>query len=169
MNKKTKKLITNIVIYSILGAVVIGFLYNKSPKLSGPAYFFESKNMQNEKVTLDKYKGKVILLDFWGTWCPPCRKMIPKLVDLKKEYGDKVVIIGVHEPNNFPGNRNLRLFAKKFKINYPLWYGSRDVLRKYHIKSFPTMVIIDKDGEIRYTAIGTESKRKLKKVIDDLL
>ena len=163
------KKILNYIFYVALVVFAIFYFYKVMPK-KGPAYFFETKNIRNEKVNLENYKGRVIVLDFWGTWCPPCRRMIPKLVKLNSEYKSKgVSILGLHVVSGFNGNAYTRQFAKKYKINYPTWISTREIEKKYGVKSYPTIIVIDKKGEVRNIVIGTQSERKMRKILDKLI
>jgi len=159
----------NYLFYIAVIAVAFAYFYRNIPK-KGPAYYFQTTNIRDEKVDLNQYKGRVILLDFWGVWCPPCRKMLPKLVKLNSEYKSKgVSIIGVHVVSGFRGNAFTKKFSKNYKLNYPIWTSTREIEQKYHIKSYPTMVIIDKKGQIREVIVGTQSERKVRKIFDILL
>ena len=165
---KFKKYI-NYLFYIVVIAVVVAYFLNNMPQ-KGPAYYFQTTNIRNEKVDLNQYKGRVILLDFWGVWCPPCRKMLPVLEELNTEYKAKgVSIIGVHVVSGFRGNAFTQKFARRYKLKYPVWVSTRDIEKRYHVKSYPTMIIIDKKGQIRNVVVGTQSKRKLKKIFDKLL
>lgn len=99
-------------------------------------------------LKLSDYRGKVVIIDFWATWCPPCRKGIPDLIDIKKKYGSKgVEIIGVSvdtdtKPEVIP-------FIKEKGINYPVVYGNQNVYMQYGgIRAIPTTFVIDKEGKI---------------------
>ncbi|MEG8946441.1 peroxiredoxin family protein [Rosettibacter firmus] len=99
-------------------------------------------------LRLSDYRGKVVIIDFWATWCPPCRKGIPDLIDIKKKYGSKgVEIIGVSvdtdtKPEVIP-------FIKEKGINYPVVYGNQNVYMQYGgIRAIPTTFVIDKEGKI---------------------
>ncbi len=169
INKPIIKKALNYSFYIIMIAFVVFYLYSQLPP-KGPAYFFKTKNMKNQTVSLEDYKGRVILLDFWATWCPPCRKMIPKLVNLDRDYTSRgVSIIGVHVVNGFQGNKFTKEFAEKYNINYPSWISTSMIENKYQIKSYPTMIIIDKKGNIRETIVGGQSERKIRKILDKLL
>jgi len=163
------KVLLNYLFYVFIFVLAGVYFFKNMPK-KGPAYYFRTQNIRGESVDLNQYKGRVILLDFWGVWCPPCRKMLPKLVKLNNEYKSKgVSIIGVHVVSGFRGNEFTRKFAKAYKLNYPIWISTREIERKYGIKSYPTMVIIDKKGMIREVIVGTQSERKIKKIFDTLL
>ncbi len=105
-----------------------------------------------EQVSLAEYKGKVVILDFWATWCGPCRRGIPDLVEIKKEYGDKVAIIGISVDGiTRDGStvKDVKPFMKEFKINYPIALGDMQLVNNYGgIRSIPTSFIIDQKGKL---------------------
>ena len=163
------KKILNYIFYVAVVVFVVFYFYKVMPK-KGPAYFFKTINIKSQKVDLNDYRGRVVVLDFWGVWCPPCRKMIPKLVNLSKEYKSKgVSIIGMHVVSGYRGSAFTKKFAKKYKINYPTWVSTREIEKKYAVKSYPTIIVIDKKGEIREVIIGTQSERKMRKILDKLI
>lgn len=149
--------------------------YNKSQSGSNlrKAPNFTLKTIDDKNLSLSDYAGKVVLLDFWATWCPPCRKGIPDLIQLKKEYGDKIEIIGISLDGITYGGRTLKdvkPFVESSKINYPVVYGNTDIVEKYGgITSIPTSFLITKDGYIHASYVGLIEKSVYKAEIDKLL
>lgn len=121
-----------------------------------------------ETVRLSDYKGKVVLVDFWATWCPPCRKEIPGFVQLKDKYGSEgVEIIGVAVSDEWP---NVEQFSKAYKINYPVVMGDQETVRSYgNFTGIPTTFVIDREGVIRKKHTGYASPEFFAKAIEDLL
>jgi peroxiredoxin len=109
----------------LLVAVSIG-----SPAALPKAPDFNLTGIDGKPVTLSRFKGKVVLLDFWATWCPRYREEIPGLVELQKRYGKQgFVVIGLSLDQ---GNRNeVAEFARRMKINYPVALATEGVVRKY--------------------------------------
>jgi thiol-disulfide isomerase/thioredoxin len=104
-------------------------------------------------IELADYKGKVVILDFWATWCGPCRELMPTLVDLKKKYGEKgLVVVGVTSENAAP----VRAFRRDNpEINYDFFLdGLQTATTVYHAASLPTTVIIGRDGKVAYWDAG---------------
>jgi len=120
----------------------------------GNAPDFTLPKLDGNSLTLSDFKGKVIILNFWATWCPPCRREIPDFVELYENYKDKgLLIIGV---NLDGGDRSsVKQFSEKYKINYPVVLGNVNVTEDYGgIRAIPTTFIIDREGDIREKYIG---------------
>ncbi len=129
---------------------------------------FTLTDTKGKKISLSDYKGKVVILDFWATWCPPCRRGIPDLISIKKEYKNKIVIIGVSL--DVDTKKNVVPFMKSYGINYPVVYATNQVVKDYgNIDAIPTSFIIDKDGKIVNQHIGLTPKEVYVDEINKLL
>jgi cytochrome c biogenesis protein CcmG/thiol:disulfide interchange protein DsbE len=122
-----------------------------------------------KKISLSDYKGKVVIVDFWATWCPPCRKGIPDLIDLQAEFGNKLAVIGISLDTDTKDQ--VASFAKENNINYPVLFATPDVVQSYgNIESIPTTFIIDKNGNIVNQFVGLTPKEvfvnEIKKLIN---
>lgn len=102
--------------------------------------------LNSDPLTLEKLKGKVVIVEFWATWCPPCRASIPHLVDLRNKYDkSKVEIIGLtDEPLT-----KIEKFAKDMKMNYAVGYGSTSG-EAYNVTGIPHAFVIGPDGTIKW-------------------
>ncbi len=113
---------------------------------AAPAWTLQ--NLEGKSVKLTDFKGKVVVLNFWATWCPPCREEIPDLIALQKQYAAQgVVVVGVSmdEGDAAPVAR----FAKKMGINYPVVMGKPETAEAYDgIQVLPTTFIIDRQGNV---------------------
>jgi peroxiredoxin len=131
---------------------------------------FTLKDMNGAEVKLADLKGKVVLLNFWATWCGPCRLEIPWFVELQEQYRDqgfRIVGISVDDPPEA-----LPPFAKRFKINYPLIVGAdrEDVQKAYGpIFGVPMTFIIGRNGRICMKHVGPASKEQFESEIKSLL
>lgn len=119
---------------------------------------FEAINlMTGEKFRLSDYKGKVIILDFWATWCPPCKAEIPFFIELVNQYGNQgLIIIGaaLDDPEK------VKNFYENKKMNYPVFLASQQLASDYGgIQGIPTTFIIDKEGYIKNTFVGYRTKQ----------
>jgi thiol-disulfide isomerase/thioredoxin len=130
---------------------------------------FSLKTPDGKIVKLSDYKNKIVILDFWATWCPPCRKGIPDLIAIQKEYKNDVVVIGISLDRD---NTIAEVvpFIKDYGINYPVVYGNMDVVKAYGgIEAIPTSFIVDKNGNIVDTHVGLVPKETYTSVIKTLL
>src|SRR3990170_3643298 len=117
---------------------------------------------------LESSKGKVVILDLWATWCPPCRKEIPGFINLYKKYKDKgLEIIGVAFDEN--GQEVVPPFIKKMGINYPVYLDGGDIAEAYNLQAYPTTVIYGKDGKVANKHIGFVSEKEFENEIGELL
>ena len=110
---------------------------------------FSFKNSDGKKVSLSEFKGKVIILDFWATWCVPCKEEIPDFIKLQAKYGDRgLQIIGLSVDDSM---NQAKKYSAEMKINYPILLaeGKEDILRAYDpIRSIPVSIVIDRQGRI---------------------
>ncbi len=120
--------------------------HSSASKKEAPAW--ELKNLDGQPVKLSDFRGKVVLLNFWATWCPPCRREIPEFFDLQKSYGDKgLVIVGVAMDEG--GTKVVKPFVSRLGINYPVVIGDAETASAYGgIEALPTTFVIDQNGQI---------------------
>ena len=137
-----------------------------------PAPAFELPDMDNEIHSLEQYKGKVIMLNFWATWCPPCRREMPSMEVLSQEMKDRpFVVIAVNEWESeeivFPYLGQLDMFP-----TFPILFDKSGALsQQYKVMGLPTTFIIDKEGKIVYRAIGGRdfNHPEVRKILQQLM
>ncbi len=146
------------------------------PMLSCPAdakpanLDFTMKDVEGKDVSLQSYKGKVILLDFWATWCGPCKVEIPHFIEFQQKYGPKglqVVGVSVDDPVD-----KLAPYVKEMGMNYPVLQGlGHDAVQDAYgpILGIPVSVMISRDGKICATHTGLTGKDVFEKEIESLL
>jgi len=117
------------------------------------APLFSLKDIDGDALDLADYKGKVVLLDFWATWCRPCRSEIPGLVDLQNRYRDKgLQIIGVSVDESA---KPVRRFREEYRMNYPVALCDRKVRQLYGgLSGIPTTLLIGRDGRVYSKVVG---------------
>ncbi|WP_077213635.1 peroxiredoxin family protein [Bacillus dakarensis] len=122
---------------------------------------FTLKDMNGKVVSLEDYKGKKILLNFWATWCPPCREEMPHMQELYEEYkNDGFVVLAVNMVNTEKNPVVVEDFVEEFQLSFPILldeYG--EVAYQYEVLSYPTSYFIDTDGIIRSKVIGALNKK----------
>lgn len=131
---------------------------------------FTLTGMDGVKVRLSDYKGRIILLNFWATWCGPCKVEIPDFVDIYNRYRDQgVVVLGVLNLDE-PSDDELRGFATQYKMNYPVFRANEDFAdANGPIWGLPTTLVIDRQGSICSKHMGLVSKETVEREIKRLL
>jgi cytochrome c biogenesis protein CcmG/thiol:disulfide interchange protein DsbE len=120
------------------------------PEVGSAAPDFTLKDLRGREVRLSSYRGHVVLVDFWATWCPPCKATIPELISVEERYGDKgVIVLGVSIDEGRDVSAKLSAFSREHNMNYPVLIGTDAVEDSYDITSIPTMLLVDKEGKIR--------------------
>src|ERR1019366_6177073 len=133
-----------------------------------PAPSWRLMDVDGNVVTSDQFKGRVLVLDFWATWCGPCKSEIPGYVRLQKKYAaDGLVIVGVSKDDEGPGRQALvKEFMGRLGINYPIVYSSDEVDAAFGgIDAIPTTFIIDRNGFNRSKKVGAERPEDYEKKI----
>lgn len=114
---------------------------------------FSFVTQDNQQISNTSLRGKVVLLDFWGTWCPPCRESVPILRDINKKYAGKAFqLVGVSSDND---EEVWRTFLEAQHMDWPDYIDlSEEVLGAFKVDSFPTFIVMDKDGVVRFRQSG---------------
>ena len=132
-----------------------------------PAPDFTLEQLSGETFRLSAQRGKIVVLNFWATWCGPCREEIPALAALQKEMQEHVLILGVSLDKRPPAI--VRTHASKLGINYPVVMDNGTVRKKYGpLPGIPTTFIIDKAGRVRLWTAGALTKAELRPVLQAL-
>jgi thiol-disulfide isomerase/thioredoxin len=140
---------------------------SQNNKMKAPDFTLTSTS--GKKINLSDFKGKIVILDFWATWCGPCRRGVPDLVDIQKEFKNKVVVIGISLDDQRTIN-DIMPFMKQYGINYPIVYGTNKVVMDYgNIQAIPTSFVIDRNGFIVDQNIGLVPKAKFVDRINSLI
>ena len=114
-----------------------------------PVQLNDLTDLQGRKVRLDDFRGRIVLLNFWATWCPPCRTEVPELIKWQREYGNRgLQIIGITYP---PQTRSqVTAFVRKTRINYPVALGTEATKRLFtSSEALPVTVVVDSAGNVR--------------------
>lgn len=120
------------------------------------------------KKNIEENRNKVIIVNFWATWCPPCKEEIPSFINLYKEYKERgVEILGI--ALDVEGSKVVKPFAKHMGINYPLFIGGDDVHQEFKIDGIPTTLIYNKEGKLKIRHVGFATKEEFEAEILELL
>jgi peroxiredoxin len=140
-----------ILILSIISLMCVTCNSSGSSKTSMNAQDFTLTSLDGESITLSALKGNVVLIDFWATWCPPCRNSIPHFSSLYEKYKDQgFIVLGISTEDQ----QTLINFRNSNYISYPILLGNKDVAQAYDVQAIPKTIFIDKKGQIRKIQVG---------------
>jgi len=158
----------NFTILAILACLLIGCGSSTKPSQVTTNQNFTLESNQGNKITLSDLRGKVLILDFWATWCPPCKAAIPKLIELYNKYqGQGVEVIGIALDDR---DKVIKL-VKEMGINYPVLFDDQVTSKNYEIQSIPTLFVIDQKGKQVHKEIGfsEEGFKTIEEKVNELL
>jgi thiol-disulfide isomerase/thioredoxin len=135
---------------------------NKAPEL-------KLKDLRGRSIKLSDYKGKVVLLNFWATWCPPCRAEMPDLIKMQREYRSKgLQVIGITYPPE--EIEEVRQFISKLGVNYPVALGLKETKTAFdQTETLPLTLVIDRQGKIVDRIEGIMLREEFEQKIKPLL
>jgi thiol-disulfide isomerase/thioredoxin len=153
-------------VYSLLACLFAALAISLTPLVSeaqlpvirfvrdpDPAPDFRAKDLDGKDISLEAYKGKVILLNFWASWCGPCRAEIPGLIDLQNKYKDRLQIVGLVVDDD--DENEIRNVMKSEAINYPVAFTTPQVRMDYGgIAALPTVFVINPAGRVVQKHVG---------------
>lgn len=161
----------NILTLAILSLILVGQIACAQPGLpkTEKAPNFKLKTQEGKTFELSKLKGKVVAVNFWATWCGPCRKEIPGFMEVYEQYKDKgLEIVGVSLDQE--GWQVVKPYLERSKINYPIVVGNGDLVQAYGgFNGIPATFVIDKKGNIFKRHIGYMNKSAFESIVKDLL
>jgi thiol-disulfide isomerase/thioredoxin len=138
------------------------------PSASAPGRMpaFHLRDMAGHEVSSAQFQGKVVLLDFWATWCAPCKQEMPGYEKLYRRYRDRgLVVIGIAADSDAT---LVSKFAKQLKITYPLLISGMDVQR-YGVEGLPTTLLVDRRGFVKKKVVGFEYTEPFENALRGLL
>ena len=135
---------------------------NKAPALA-------LKDLRGRTVRLSSYRGKVVLLNFWATWCPPCRAEMPALIKMQRQYQSRgLQVIGITYPPEALGE--VRRFIRKLGVNYPIALGTKETKTLFdESETLPVTIVIDRQGHVRERIEGILLPEEFEQKIKPLL
>jgi thiol-disulfide isomerase/thioredoxin len=149
-------------LFVLLFSLALGQADNPAPSL-------ELNDVEGRALRLGDFKGKVVLLNFWATWCAPCRAEMPDLVKWQREYKSRgLQVIGItYPPEELAEVRN---FIKSIKVNYPIALGDEQTKAKFDKgETLPITVVIDKNGVVRHVIQGIIFPEEFEQKVKPLL
>ncbi len=139
--------------WALAMALALGVTHVQAEEMNTPAPDFTLKSRQGENLRLQDFRGEVVMLNFWASWCGPCRQEMPLMDDIYTRYKDLgFTILAVNVDENAD---EAHRFLDKVPVSYPILYDPEsDVSEKYEVQAMPTTVMIDRDGNARFLHHG---------------
>lgn len=131
---------------------------------------FTLKNLEGEDVSLKDYRGKIVFVNFWATWCGPCRMEIPHFVKLVDKYEDDLVILGI-SVDNPKDYEKIPSFSSNYKVNYPILLDSRGEVNYMYggIQSIPTTFVLNREGKALGRIVGARSYEQFEDMLKQIM
>lgn len=173
--KLTLKSTSGLLIRILLVTIAASFLAAPGPVDAAPrpgqtAPNFKVISTTGQTISQENYRGHVLILDFFATWCQPCRQSMPHLVEMNRKYGRQgLQILGLSVDED--GEQDLKSFTDEFRINYPLAAAGASTTIAFGVRSVPIMYLVDKKGKVVeiYRGFTDETARSLEQNIKRLL
>ncbi|MGX9133791.1 thiol-disulfide oxidoreductase ResA [Rummeliibacillus sp. JY-2-4R] len=174
MERKQKRLYTRITILVVLVAAIVYTIYTTAHKddvqllkVGDDAPNFSLVDLNGETHKLSDYKGQGVLLNFWGTWCKPCKKEMPAINEQYKQFKDHgVQILGI---NIAQTDLEVSSYADKLGVEFPIAIDkTKSVMRAYNVDPLPTTVLINKDGKIEKIITGEMTESAIKQYLTSI-
>lgn len=171
MEKKQKRLYTRLIILVVLAAAIVYTVYNtahkddvKLLKVGDDAPNFSLVDLNGNTHKLSDYKGQGVLLNFWGTWCKPCKKEMPAINEHYKQFkGERVQVLGI---NIGESNFEVSSYTDKLGVKFPILLDqTKSVMRAYNVDPLPTTVLVNKEGKIEKIIIGEMTEKEIQKYL----
>ena len=150
------------------GGAVVNSVFGEVSIQERPAPEFTLETLDGDSITLSDFNGKVVMIDFWASWCPPCRQEAPSLAQVYKEYQDKgVEFIGISIWDRLNDAKD---YDHVFGITYPTGLDSKGtILVDYSVRGIPEKVFIDAQGQLIAKFIGPSDVEGLRETLDRIL
>jgi DsbE subfamily thiol:disulfide oxidoreductase len=182
-NKRVSTLIAGAIFGFVLGIVAITVLSRwqtnpsirtliKDPEASSkiqidaPAPDFNLNNLDGQGIRLSDLQGKVVIINFWATWCGPCRVEMPLLQERFEKYSDQLVVLAINSQDTV---ENATEFVQEFDLTFDILLDSKgEVHQKYFVRGFPTTFLVDSEGVLRIQHVGILNGKQIDGFLEDL-
>jgi peroxiredoxin len=156
-----------VVLMVVVAALFAGCTKSEKRGKRSPAPDFTLQDLSGRNVRLSDLRGKVVLVEFWATWCPPCRASIPVIEHLHQTYAEKgLVVLGISIDEGWDA---VKSFAREQGITYTVLKGSDEVSQQYMVRVVPTLFLVGKDGIIAKQYVGGEEEETLAQDVQSML
>jgi cytochrome c biogenesis protein CcmG/thiol:disulfide interchange protein DsbE len=156
-----------LVVVAVTGLLFSGKYMSKG-SAAAPDFTLPVLGEKGKTVQLSSLKGKAVLVNFWATWCEPCKVEMPWLVELQKKYGPQgLQILGVAQDDS--GEEQIMAFSRKMGLNYPILQGNNQMSDLYPSQGLPLSVYVDRNGKVVQRVVGLVSESVMEDAIKQAL
>lgn len=128
---------------------------------------FVLENMEGEKVSLSDYRGQRVIVNFWATWCPPCRKEIPAFIQVYEEEDVEILAVNMTHSETASMEKIEEFVYEEFKMPFPVLLDKENkITTQYRVAAYPTTYMIDSEGIVRHMAMGEMTYDQMKKELN---
>ncbi len=167
--RKTQVALTGVILFAVIFSLLALFWKPATNTNNGnqkKAPDFTIKTFEGETITLSKLKGKPVVINFWASWCGPCREEAPALEKVWRKYKNKIFFIGLDYKDR---KSDALAFIKEFDITYPNGPDEDNIANDYRLTGVPETFVINTDGYITEHILGATTVEKLSEAIDKVL
>ncbi len=150
----------------VASIVAFTMIDRATPVKSGDAPAISMSSYDGRTWDASMFPGKVLFLNFWATWCPPCLQEIPELMHFQEAHGDKAIVVGVSVDSP---DREVMDVIKRYQINYPITKAAPRMVRDWNATSLPTTVVLNAQREVVWSTVGAVNQDVLENVLGDIL
>ncbi len=168
MNRQTllKLALLAILVVFALGAVFYSRQLTATVAVGEPAPEFTLPNLEGEQVSLSDLRGKVVFLNFWTTWCDPCKEETPDLQAFWEKHRDNVVLLGINKEDP---DILIDQFMEEYRITYPVLKDKKGQISDlYQTRGIPESFVVDEEGVLRYKHVGPLTLEQMEEIVENL-
>lgn len=137
------------------GKTILSIISGRKMNIGSVPTFFNTIDIDGKPINLEQFKGKVILINFWATWCGPCRVEIPELINLRKKYPKNIFeMISISQDSDI---KKFNSFIRKNKMNWVHIYNDDNLFKGFAVEGLPKTILIDESGKVFSISLGTRS------------
>lgn len=170
IKEEMKNIVSFVVLTILLTAVVVNFEGKQEQQVvRGETVDFELQTLKGETVRLSDYEGKKVILNFWATWCPPCKAEMPHMQKFYEHHSDEVEVIAINLTSRDNGVDEVKSFVESYGLTFTIPLDEDGVYGKlYEVTTIPTSYVINTKGEIVQKVVGPMDERMMKKIIQEI-
>jgi len=168
-----KKVLAISILVFLVGYAIYFAINPSNPKVGvskgSTAPDFELKTLSGDSMSLSSVKGKKVIINFWATWCPPCRSEMPDMQKIQDEHKDDVVVLAVNLTNSESSVDTVKSFVDELELTFPVLLDEKgEINNQYEVLSYPTSYFVDENGVIQTKFVGALSYDQMNEFLNNL-